>query len=138
MTKDGLKKPNYFGSLTQAATVRVGNYKGEEVFTPFKSLLPMVNPEDLVLGGWDISGLNLADAMERAQVGYLLALCCCNGSCPEGLLSGFVLLQSSVPRWALWLCAAAHRWSAQLLLVPSDALTWSACHVHPLQGTAQP
>ena len=68
MTKSGLKQPNYYGSLTQAATVRVGNYKGEEVFTPFKSLLPMVKPEDLVLGGWDISSLNLADAMERAQV----------------------------------------------------------------------
>lgn len=68
MTKGGLKQPNYYGSLTQAATVRVGNYQGEEVFTPFKSILPMVKPEDLVLGGWDISSLNLADAMERAQV----------------------------------------------------------------------
>ena len=91
MTKDGLKKPNYFGSLTQAATVRVGNYRGEEVFTPFKSLLPMVNPNDLVLGGWDVSGLNLADAMERAQVGSQ-APCCCTGTCPGGL-SGSVLLQ---------------------------------------------
>lgn len=68
MTKDGLRKPNYFGSLTHAATCRVGNYKGEEVNVPFSSLLPMVHPNDMVLGGWDISGLNLADAMERAQV----------------------------------------------------------------------
>ena len=68
MTKEGLRKPNYWGSLTQAATCRVGNYKGEEVFTPFNSLLPMVHPNDIVLGGWDISGLNLAEAMERAQV----------------------------------------------------------------------
>ena len=105
MTKDGLKKPNYFGSLTQAATVRVGNYRGEEVFTPFNSLLPMVNPDDLVLGGWDISGLNLADAMERAQVGSP-ALCCCNGARPAGL-SGSVLLQGSEASWALQFCAAA-------------------------------
>ena len=28
----------------------------------------MVHPNDLELGGWDISGLNLADAMERAKV----------------------------------------------------------------------
>ncbi|EFN59428.1 hypothetical protein CHLNCDRAFT_55979 [Chlorella variabilis] len=68
MTKDGLRKPNYFGSLTHAATVRVGNYKGEEIHVPFSSLLPMVHPNDFVLGGWDISGMNLADAMERAQV----------------------------------------------------------------------
>ncbi|CAL5221198.1 g3346 [Coccomyxa viridis] len=68
MTKEGLKKPNYWGSLTQAATCRVGNYRGEEAYTPFSSLLPMVHPNNIVWGGWDISGLNLADAMERAQV----------------------------------------------------------------------
>jgi hypothetical protein len=56
MTKDGLQKPNYFGSLTHAATLRVGNYKGEEIHVPFSSLLPMVHPNDFVLGGWDISG----------------------------------------------------------------------------------
>ncbi|KDD74931.1 myo-inositol-1-phosphate synthase [Helicosporidium sp. ATCC 50920] len=68
MTKEGLQKPNYFGSLTHAATCRVGNYKGEEVHVPFSSLLPMVHPNDIVLGGWDISSMNLADAMERAKV----------------------------------------------------------------------
>ena len=74
MTKEGLKKPNYWGSLTQAATCRVGNYRGEEAYTPFSSLLPMVHPNNIVWGGWDISGLNLADAMERAQVGFDLSL----------------------------------------------------------------
>ena len=68
MTKEGLKQPNFWGSITQSATVRLGNFRGEEVFTPLKSLLPMVAPEDLVLGGWDISSMNLADAMQRAQV----------------------------------------------------------------------
>lgn len=68
MTKDGLKKPNFWGSLTQASTVRVGNYEGEEVHVPFKAVLPMVEPTDVVLGGWDISGMNLAEAMERAAV----------------------------------------------------------------------
>lgn len=68
MTKDGLRKPNYYGSLTHAATCRVGNFQGEEVHVPFSSLLPMVHPNDIVLGGWDISGLDMADAMERARV----------------------------------------------------------------------
>eukprot|EP00958_Prasinococcus_capsulatus_P026186 scaffold4675_cov378-Prasinococcus_capsulatus_cf.AAC.3 len=67
-TKEGIRKPNYWGSLTQASTCRVGSYQGEEVYVPFKSLLPMVEPNDIVLGGWDISKANLADAMERAQV----------------------------------------------------------------------
>ena len=34
----------------------MGNYRGEEVHVPFSSLLPMVHPNDFVLGGWDISG----------------------------------------------------------------------------------
>merc|ERR1719389_581832 len=67
-TKEGVRGANYWGSLTQAATCRVGSYKGEEVNVPFKSLLPMVEPNDVVLGGWDISNANLADAMERAAV----------------------------------------------------------------------
>ena len=72
MTKEGLRQANYWGSLTQSATVRLGNFRGEEVFTPIKSLLPMVKPEDIVFGGWDISSMNLADAMQRAQARTLL------------------------------------------------------------------
>ncbi|ANM62636.1 myo-inositol-1-phosphate synthase 2 [Arabidopsis thaliana] len=67
-TKDKVQQANYFGSLTQASSIRVGSYNGEEIYAPFKSLLPMVNPEDVVFGGWDISDMNLADAMARARV----------------------------------------------------------------------
>lgn len=35
---------------------------------PLKNMLPMLNPEEIVLGGWDINGANLAEAMERACV----------------------------------------------------------------------
>lgn len=67
--KDGVQKPNYFGSLTQATTIYIGsNAEGKEVHLPFKSILPMVNPNDMVIGGWDINGANLADSMERACV----------------------------------------------------------------------
>lgn len=48
--------------------MRLGNFEGEEVYCPFSSLVPMVNPDDIVLGGWDISGVNMAEAMHRAQV----------------------------------------------------------------------
>ncbi|GLJ04854.1 hypothetical protein SUGI_0004830 [Cryptomeria japonica] len=68
VTKDKVQQANYFGSLTQASTCRIGSYNGEEVYAPFKSLLPMVDPNDIVFGGWDISILNLADAMARAKV----------------------------------------------------------------------
>lgn len=41
-TTEKVHKANYFGSLTQASTIRVGSHKGEEVHAPFKSLVPMV------------------------------------------------------------------------------------------------
>jgi myo-inositol-1-phosphate synthase len=31
-----------------------------------KDVLPLVNPDNVVIGGWDISDLNLSDAMRRA------------------------------------------------------------------------
>lgn len=69
MTKEGKVNSNYFGSLTQASTVRLGhNSNGESVYIPFKNMLPMVDPNDLVIGGWDISSMNLADAMQRGKV----------------------------------------------------------------------
>lgn len=78
MTKEGLKKPNYWGSVTQASTCRIGNFRGEEAYTPFSSLLPLVHPNDIVWGGWDISSLDLAEAMERAQVGHLVVQKTCS------------------------------------------------------------
>ncbi|CAH1108285.1 unnamed protein product [Psylliodes chrysocephalus] len=63
-TKKGTQKANWYGSLTQAATVSLGS----GVYIPFSNLLPMVNPDDIVIDGWDISSMNLADAMKRAQV----------------------------------------------------------------------
>lgn len=68
-SKRGVHEPNYFGSVTQASTVKLGvDAEGNDVYIPFSKVLPMVDPNDLVLGGWDISGKNLGDAMERAQV----------------------------------------------------------------------
>eukprot|EP01126_Amoeba_proteus_P017602 TRINITY_DN1855_c0_g2_i1.p1 TRINITY_DN1855_c0_g2~~TRINITY_DN1855_c0_g2_i1.p1 ORF type:complete len:528 (-),score=64.93 TRINITY_DN1855_c0_g2_i1:61-1644(-) len=59
---------NYFGSLTQASTIRIGSNDGQDVYIPFSSILPMVHPNDLVIGGWDINSANLAEAMRRADV----------------------------------------------------------------------
>ncbi|KAI9342822.1 hypothetical protein BDR26DRAFT_858824 [Obelidium mucronatum] len=69
-TKEGVQQPNYIGSLTQASTLRLGTdaETGNDVHIPFNQILPMVAPNDLVLGGWDISGDNLASAMQRACV----------------------------------------------------------------------
>jgi len=69
-TKTGVQKPNYYGSITQSSTVYLGSdgSSGEDVYVLLKNLVPMVDPNEIVYGGWDINGANLAEAMERAQV----------------------------------------------------------------------
>ncbi|KAF9365977.1 Myo-inositol-1-phosphate synthase [Mortierella sp. NVP85] len=68
-TKEGVQEPNYYGSVVQASTLKLGvDGKGNDVYIPFSDILPMVHPNDLVLGGWDISSFNLAESMARAQV----------------------------------------------------------------------
>jgi len=70
--KTGTQTPNYYGSFTQCATAKVGNrfVDGElkDVFKPVKELVPLVDPNDFIVGGWDISGMNLYEAARRAQV----------------------------------------------------------------------
>ena len=41
-TKEGVRAPDYYGSLTQSSTCRVGTMNGQEIYAPFKALLPMV------------------------------------------------------------------------------------------------
>ena len=38
------------------------------VYAPLHNILPLVQPNDLEIGGWDISGLNMGDSMRRAKV----------------------------------------------------------------------
>jgi myo-inositol-1-phosphate synthase len=68
-TKAGVQEPNWYGSLTQSTTIRVGSdQSGRPFHVMFNDILPMVNPNDMVIGGWDISSMNLGDAMDRAEV----------------------------------------------------------------------
>ncbi|KAF2396772.1 putative inositol-3-phosphate synthase [Trichodelitschia bisporula] len=69
-TKTGKHEPNYYGSVLMGSTVKLGTEveTGKDVNIPFNQLLPMVHPNDLTIGGWDISGLNLAESMDRACV----------------------------------------------------------------------
>ena len=69
-TRQGTQDANYYGSMMMSSTVKLGVHAvtGQEVNIPFCQMLPMLHPSDLVIGGWDISGMNLAEAMDRAQV----------------------------------------------------------------------
>jgi myo-inositol-1-phosphate synthase len=69
-SREGKITSNYYGSVVMGSTLKLGNdaETGEEVNIPFNKVLPMVHPNDLVLGGWDINSMNIADAMDRAAV----------------------------------------------------------------------
>ncbi|CRK43190.1 hypothetical protein BN1723_019138, partial [Verticillium longisporum] len=69
-TREGVRAANYYGSVIMSSTIKLGTdtKTRKDVNIPFSDILPMVHPNDLVIGGWDISGLNLAEAMDRAQV----------------------------------------------------------------------
>lgn len=69
-TREGKQDANYYGSVVMGSTIKLGTdaATGEEVHLPFHDLLPMLHPNDLAIGGWDISSMNIADAMDRAAV----------------------------------------------------------------------
>ena len=73
-TKNGTVSANFYGSFTQCSTAHVGfehsDKTGElkDVFMPINSILPMVDPVEFEIGGWDISKTNLYDACKRAHV----------------------------------------------------------------------
>ncbi|KZF19639.1 putative myo-inositol-phosphate synthase [Xylona heveae TC161] len=69
-TREGKQAANYYGSVVMGSTIKLGTdaKTGQEINIPFHDVLPMVHPNDLVIGGWDISSVNLADSMDRAAV----------------------------------------------------------------------
>lgn len=69
-TREGPRAANYYGSVIMGSTMKLGTdaKTNADVNIPFHDVLPMVHPNDLVIGGWDISGMDLAQAMDRAAV----------------------------------------------------------------------
>ena len=69
-TREGPRAANYYGSVIMGSTMKLGTDAKtlKDVNIPFHDVLPMVHPNDLVLGGWDISKMDLAAAMDRAAV----------------------------------------------------------------------
>ncbi|KAI6172185.1 Inositol-3-phosphate synthase [Aphelenchoides besseyi] len=67
-TKNGTQAANYLGSVTQSTTVHLGFDGERQFYVPFNSILPLVNPNDLIIGGWDLNNENLYEAAKRAKV----------------------------------------------------------------------
>lgn len=63
-TKEGVHQANYVGSFTQKAAIKVGYRKDQEgrlrdVHKTVRDLVPLVEPNDIEVTGWDISALDL-------------------------------------------------------------------------------
>lgn len=54
--------------MTQCSTMKVAELENEEVFLPMKDVIPLLDPTELIVGGWDINDVDLGKAMKRAQV----------------------------------------------------------------------
>jgi myo-inositol-1-phosphate synthase len=66
--RNGTQKANYFGSITQSTTVHLGWDGTEQIYLPFNKILPLVDPNDLIIDGWDINNANMYEAALRARV----------------------------------------------------------------------
>ncbi|KAE8741206.1 hypothetical protein FOCC_FOCC013285 [Frankliniella occidentalis] len=68
-TKEGERRADWLGSLTQCATLRVGSDDdGKDVWAPMSGVVPLLHPDDLEVDGWDVSSLDLAAAARRNRV----------------------------------------------------------------------
>jgi len=68
-TKNGVMDANWFGSILQSSTVSLGfTDDGEEAFIPMRNMLPFVDPNDIYIGGWDISSHSIGQAMNQSKV----------------------------------------------------------------------
>lgn len=72
-SKTGLHTPNYYGSFTQCGTAKIGVQRLpgggiKDVYKPIKDFLPTVDPAQMEVTGWDISGANMYEACKRAGV----------------------------------------------------------------------
>lgn len=59
---------NDSSSVTQASTVHLGWNGEEQIYVPFKNIIPILSPSDLIIDGWDINSANLYEACQRARV----------------------------------------------------------------------
>ena len=69
-TREGRQAANFFGSLMMASTMKLGTdaKTNQDVNIPLHTVLPMIHPSNMVIGGWDISKKTLSEALDRAGV----------------------------------------------------------------------
>ena len=67
--KNGEHSVQFLGSISQMGSVHIGyDTQGKPHSRLFKDIAPMYNPEDIVIGGWDICSDDLYSAAVKAKV----------------------------------------------------------------------
>jgi len=67
--RKGTKEANWIGSMMEVGTMKIGtDCENNDVFVPLKSVVPLTNASDVVLGGWDIHHRNMAESTKCAKV----------------------------------------------------------------------
>eukprot|EP00915_Cephaloidophora_sp_WS-2016_P011364 GHVH01016706.1.p1 GENE.GHVH01016706.1~~GHVH01016706.1.p1 ORF type:complete len:554 (-),score=80.36 GHVH01016706.1:39-1700(-) len=67
--RKGTKTANWYGSMLESSTMRLGNDStGQDYYVPLKSVVPLANANDVILGGWDIHESTMAESMHRSRV----------------------------------------------------------------------
>lgn len=74
------QKANYFGSLLQASTVCLGSGLEGDVNIPFRDLLPMVHPNDIVFDGKTVCTQTdiVKPLTHKQKASEVMAKECCN------------------------------------------------------------
>lgn len=54
-TKDGKQTANMLGSMTQCSTMKVADSEDGEIWMKIKDVIPLVDPTQLEVTGWDIN-----------------------------------------------------------------------------------
>jgi len=67
-SKKGIEYPDYLGSLLMSSTLNIGSQNGKPIYIPFSSAIPMIDPKNIEISGWDINNMNLADCLDRSQI----------------------------------------------------------------------
>lgn len=127
-TKEGIKVSNYYGSLTQSSTVRLGEDQyGRTIYIPFNQMLPMISPNDLEISGWDINSANIAEAMERSQVNINIYLCLYLFIINYFNYFSFLIKHNIILGFRLWFTKTSKRTFSWFKTITKYLLSWIYC-----------
>jgi len=66
--KDGIHGVEFLGSLAEFGSVNIGYKKNKPYTKLIKDMVPIIKPEDIVIGGWDICSDDLYTACKNNKV----------------------------------------------------------------------